>query len=124
MPRQNAPRVAGVPLAPATRSNSSRSGPGPSRLRASVSDPVRAGRQPSRDRRGQCSTNSRSTRPYPYPVNSHIVRTKYTASRAGSDRVRSSRAPASSTTKSTSSGVKVRDSKPIRIRSGYVSPAM
>lgn len=41
------PGVAGLPLAPVPRSNSSRSGPGPSRLRASVSDPVRAGCQPS-----------------------------------------------------------------------------
>jgi hypothetical protein len=85
---------------------------------------VRAGRQISRARRGQCSINSRSTSPYPYPVNSHIVKMKYTVSRDGSDRVRSSRAPASSTTKSTNSGGKVRDSSPIRIRSGYVSPAM
>jgi hypothetical protein len=51
-------------------------------------------------------------------VNSHIVSAKYTISRAGSARVRSSRAPASSMAKSTSSGVKVRDSTPIRIRSG------
>lgn len=37
----------------------------PDRLAPPVPDLVRAGHQPSRARRGQCSTNSRNTRPYP-----------------------------------------------------------
>jgi len=51
-------------------------------------------------------------------VNSHIASVKYTISVEGSDRVRSSRAPASSTARSTNSGVKVRVSSPNRTRSG------
>ena len=60
------------------------------------------------------------TCPYPQfrPRNSHSASTKYTISRAGSSRRRCSRAPASSTAASTSSGVKTLVSTPTEIRSG------
>ena len=117
-PRQNAPAVAAVLQAPATLSNSSRTGPDPKRRRATVSDPAFAARQRSPARRGMFSTISRSTSAQPWPVNSHNTQAKYTINGAGSDRVRSSRAPASSTTGSTNSGVKVRVSNPNHTRSG------
>lgn len=74
--RQNTPGVAGVPCAPRTRPDSTRSAPAPSRERALVSDPVDAGRRFSPRLSGQCSTSSRSTPPYPTEVNSRMVRVK------------------------------------------------
>ena len=63
-PRQNTPGVAGVPCTPATWPNSQRSGAAPSRARALVTEPVRAGRVHfSPARRGMFSSSSRSTPP-------------------------------------------------------------
>ena len=60
------------------------------------------------------------TCPYPQfrPRNSHNASTKYITSRAGSSGRRCSRAPASATAASTSSGVKTLASTPTEIRSG------
>ena len=140
-PQQDTPGASSSPIGPATCSNRNRTGAGPSLPRPRDSEeifggchrrPPPASTQPSGS---SCCPASRSparrwwyspsasltiTCPYPQfrPRNSHNASTKYTTSRAGSSRRRCSRAPASSTAASTSSGVKTLVRTPTEIRSG------
>ena len=140
-PQQNTPGVPSSPIGPATCSNRNRTGAGPSLPRPRDSEEMfgcrhrRPSPAPTQPPGSSCCPASRSaarrwwyspsaslviTCPYPQfrPRNSHSASTKYTISRAGSSRRRCSRAPASSTAASTSSGVKTLVSTPTEIRSG------
>jgi hypothetical protein len=129
------------PISPVTCSNRNRTGAGPSLPRPLDSEemfggfhrrPCPASIQPSGS--SCCPASSPAARrwwyspsaslvitcPYPQfrPRNSHSASTKYITSRAGSSRRRCSRAPASATAASTSSGVKTLVRTPTEIRSG------
>ncbi len=107
-PNANAPGVPGAASGPRHKPNSSSKGRCPSRCRALVSAELVGSTTPGRSRSPLVS--HRITDRYPggpmlsAPLNRHNPSTKYITVRAGSRRRRFSRHPASSITRSTSSG--------------------
>jgi hypothetical protein len=97
-PNANAPGVPGPASGPASRVNSSRSGPGPARRRARASAPVPGRCQPPGPASGASHPASlRATSPYPSPPNNAQPSVNTTTATAGSSRCRLSRTPAAAT---------------------------
>ncbi len=117
-PRQNAPGVPGPATSPAVPSNSSRSGPAPSRERA-LDSASSDGTLTVIPWAAQASVPAslRITRPAPMSMNSASASTKYTVSHAGSIRFRCSRAPAAPMASSTAWRGNALASTPTEIRS-------
>jgi len=101
-PAENTPGVAGVPVGPATRANSSLNGAALSRTRALAIDPVPGASQSPQPRpcTARPSASLDITSPYPDRIYSHDTNTKITIRRAGNRRDRTSRTSASSITSS------------------------